>query len=144
MRLAHCMTYVRDLERSIRFYESLLGYNVLDRHCYPGHRLAFVGSDADGFELELIEAEGNPPPATPAMPYWHFAFAVGDLEREFARVRTLGCRIDPIVEYHANGRFQTRYFYVYDPDGNQIEFLEAVGRFAPKRWPRPPIDAEAP
>ena len=141
MRLAHCMTYVCDLERSIRFYEELLGYRVLDRHRYPGHRLAFVGVGADGFELELIEAEGIQPMVPPATPCWHFAFAVEDLDREFARVCALRCRVDPIIEYHANGSFQTRYFYVYDPDGNQIEFLEAIGRFAPKR--RPLSDAEA-
>jgi hypothetical protein len=42
----------------------------------------------------------------------------------------MGVRLDPIDDYVANGVVQTRFFYLYDPDGNQIEFLEARGRYA--------------
>jgi len=130
MRLAHCMTYVRDLDRSIRFYEALLGYRVADRHRYPGHRLAYLRKGDEPFEIELIAADESPLPVErPTAPTWHLAFAVDDIDREFARVRALGCPVDPIGDYRANDRFMTRFFYAYDPDGNQIEFLESVGRY---------------
>ena len=35
-----------------------------------------------------------------------------------------------VTDYVANGRLQTRFFYLYDPEGNEIEILEAMGRYA--------------
>jgi hypothetical protein len=33
----------------------------------------------------------------------------------------------------ANGRLQTRFFYLYDPEGNEIEILQAMGRYSEGR-----------
>jgi lactoylglutathione lyase len=130
MKPIHCMIMVTDLERSAGFYEAVLGCRVVDRHRYPGHELVYMRAPEGGFEIELIEAEK--PEASPRVetPLWHLAFGIDDLEGEFRRLREMGVRLDPISDYVANGAFQTRFFYLYDPDGNQIEFLEARGRYA--------------
>jgi lactoylglutathione lyase len=130
MKPIHCMIMVSDLERSAGFYEAVFGCRVVDRHRYPGHELVYMRDAEGGFEIELIEAEK--PEASPRVetPLWHLAFGLDDLDAEYRRLQGMGVRLDPISDYVANGAFQTRFFYLYDPDGNQIEFLEARGRYA--------------
>lgn len=130
MKPIHCMIMVSSLKRSVAFYEAVLGCRVVDQHRYPGHRLVYMRDAEGGFEIELIEAEK--PEASPRVktPLWHLAFGQDDLEAEYRRLQGMGVRLDPIDDYVANGVVQTRFFYLYDPDGNQIEFLEARGRYA--------------
>jgi catechol 2,3-dioxygenase-like lactoylglutathione lyase family enzyme len=138
-RLAHCMMMVSDLERAIGFYGAVMNFNVVDRHRYEGHDLAYMRSPGSDIEIELVKPDTKEPAIGTRDESWHLAFTVGDLDREFARLSALGVRLDPIDSYVANGTFQTRYFYFYDPDGHQIEFLEARGRYASEA-----IDASAP
>ena len=126
----HCMIMVSDLKRSSSFYEAVLGYRVVDRHRYPGTELVYMRAPENGFEIELIEAEAREASPQVETPLWHLAFGTDNLDREYSRLQSMGVRLDPISDYVANGTFQTRFFYLYDPDGNQIEFLEAYGRYA--------------
>lgn len=125
----HVMAEVGDLERAVRFYEAVLGFRVVERHRYEGHRLAYLASDASALEIELVEPEAATPQPRPHHG-WHMAFRVSDLAAEHSRIAGLGYRTEPITAYHANGRFMVDYFYVYDPDGHQIEILQAYGRYA--------------
>lgn len=129
-RLAHCMMMVSDLERAIDFYGAVMNFMVVDRHRYEGHDLAYLRSATSEIEIELVEPTARKAANAARDESWHLAFTIGDLEAEFARLSKLGVRLDPIESYVANGAFQTRYFYLYDPDGHQIEFLEARGRYA--------------
>ena len=128
-RLVHCMIYVRDLERTVAFYESLAGLRVVDRHRYPGNSLAFMQGAESDFELELIQPDSWEF-GQPESPRWHLAFGVEDLEAEHWRLLSLGFHPEPIEDFSPGGRFMSNWFYVYDPDGYQIEFLEQRGRFA--------------
>jgi catechol 2,3-dioxygenase-like lactoylglutathione lyase family enzyme len=125
------MMYVSDLEQSIRFYERALHFVVAARHRYDGHSLAYLRSAGSAVEIELIQSDLPHPDRLPSSPAWHLGFVVAVLGDEFARIASLGVRIDPIEDYVANDVLQTRYFYFYDPDGHQIEILEARGRYAP-------------
>jgi lactoylglutathione lyase len=124
------MVYVRDLERSISFYSEVLGCSVAARHVYDGARLAYLRFQESPFELELIAPDRWCFGEEAGRPRSHLAVAVSDLEAEHRRLAQLGVRVELLTEYHANGRRQTRYFYITDPDGNQIELLEATGRYA--------------
>ena len=130
-RLVHCMMMVSDLERAIAFYGEVLHFTVVDRHRYEGHDLAYLRSPIAAIEIELVEPDAAQAAIGKRDESWHLGFTVADLEAEFARLTALGTSLDPIESYVANGKFQTRYFYLYDPDGHQIEFLEARGRYAP-------------
>lgn len=130
-RLVHCMMIVSDLERAIAFYGKVLQFTVVDRHRYEGHDLAYLRSPTAAIEIELVKPDVAPAAIGKKDESWHLGFTVADLEAEFARLAALGTPLDPLEPYVANGKFQTRYFYLYDPDGHQIEFLEARGRYAP-------------
>lgn len=130
MRPAHYMVHVRDLPGAVAFYERALGFTVADRHQYEGTQLVYMRGTGSGFELELIAPDLWPYAEAPEPGRTHFALTVEDLGAEHARLRALGIDAGPITDYVANGHRQTRYFYVCDPEGNEIELLEAYGRYA--------------
>jgi lactoylglutathione lyase len=123
------MMHVADLQRAVAFYERVLGFRVVDRHRYEGHALVYMRADHSDMEIELIEPD-EPQPAEAAGHRWHLGFTVQDLGAEHRRLSALDVPLDPIEAYRANGQLMTRYFYAYDPDGHQIEFLESRGRYA--------------
>ena len=126
----HCMMEVRDLARSIAFYEKLLGFRVVERHVYPGHVLAFMRSRRSPFELELDQPLAWGKRRQQRIRTWHIGYGVWDIAAEHARLTELGFRPEPVEAYRPNGKFMNHWFYLYDPDGYQIEFVERVGRFA--------------
>lgn len=128
LRLAHTMLQVRQLDEAIAFYEHVLGLSLADRHSYESAELAYMRGDG-GAELELLSERPWRFAAVPEIGRNHVAFTTTDLEAEHARIEGLGVRCGAIGDYIANGRLQTRFFYIYDPEGNEIEILQATGRY---------------
>lgn len=135
MRLAHAMVQVRDLDTAIAFYTRVLDLVVAERHAYEGAALAYLRAPGGGAELELLcespwrfaeQAESGRS---------HVAFTVADVPKEHARIRALGIPCGDVSDYIANGALQTRFFYLYDRDGNEIEILEAIGRYTNRGEP---------
>ena len=133
MRPAHYMIQVQNLQSAIVFYERALGFTVVDRHRYPGATLVYMRGPSSAFELELISPDKWDYARMPEPGRTHIAFTVEDLDAERARLTGLAIAADPVSDYAVNGIHQTRYFYFYDPEGNQIEFLEPHGRYASER-----------
>lgn len=128
LRLAHAMIQVRELDRAIAFYQQALGLRLVDRHVYDSAELAYLRG-AGGAELELLSERPWRFAAAPETGRNHVAFTTADLDAEHARIAGLGIPCGAISDYVANGRLQTRFFYLYDPEGNEIEILEATGRY---------------
>jgi len=128
----HCMVHVRVLDRAEAFYTRVLGLRVAERHVYTEGVMTYLAMPGTGFELELICPRDWPFANRPEPGRTHVAFTIDDLDAEHARLRGLGVPVDPIEDHHANGVFQTRYFFFLDPDGNQLEYLEPVGRYRPR------------
>lgn len=128
LRLAHAMLQVRQLDEAIAFYQHVLGLSLVDRQSYEGAELAYLRGDS-GAELELLSERPWRFAARPEVGRTHVAFTTADLEAEHARIQGLGISCGAISDYVANGRLQTRYFYLYDPEGNEIEILHATGRY---------------
>jgi len=128
LRLAHAMVQVHQLDQAIAFYQLALGLSLADRHSYEGAELAYLRGDG-GAELELLSERPWRFAAAPEAGRSHVAFTTADLEAEHARIRGLGISCGAISDYIANGRLQTRFFYLYDPEGNEIEILQAMGRY---------------
>lgn len=130
LRLHHAMIQVRDLDAAIAFYERVLGLRLVERHSYDGASLAYLRADGGGGEIELLSETPWRHAEMPEKGRSHMAFTVGDIASEHARIRALGIDCGEVSGYVANGRLQTRFFYLYDPEGNEIEILEAMGRYA--------------
>lgn len=133
MRPAHHMIHVQYLARAIAFYERALDFVEVDRHHYDSATIVYMRGTDSAFELELLCPETWPYDIQPESGRAHIAFTVVDLDAEHQHLTSHGFAVDPVSDYVANGIHQTRYFYFYDPEGNQIEFLEPHGRYATER-----------
>jgi len=129
LHFAHAMIQVRDLDRAIAFYQQALGMRIAERHVYDGAELAYMRSDDGRAEIELLSEQPWRFAPWPEKGRCHLAFAVNDVKAENARLKELGCVCSAVGEYRANGKLQTRFFYLYDLEGNEIEILESMGRY---------------
>lgn len=129
LRFAHAMIQVQDLERAMDFYQRVLGLVLADRHDYDGAALAYLRAADGTTELELLSEQPWRFRPAPERGRNHVAFTVTNVAAEHARISALGVACGEVSDYVAHGRLQTRFFYLYDPEGNEIEILEAMGRY---------------
>ena len=139
--LNHCGIQVADLERSIAFYEQLLGVRaelrwlkdnqtVQELAGYPGlevHGAAMriPGSDVIFEILEYRNVDRTPvDPATANPGTGHVCFYVDDLQSLYVRLLSLGVEFisPPLVATSAPHR---RVVYLIDPDGIRVELLQS-------------------
>ncbi len=126
--LGHLVLYVRDAERSARFYRDVLGWRqVMPKPGGPIQGFVMFSSGRTHHELLLIEVG---PDATPIPPgrrlgMYHFGLKVGDSDDELrAALQTLIDNDVPMVGT-ADHVF-THSLYIADPDGNEIELYVDV------------------
>ncbi|MDA0373744.1 MAG: VOC family protein [Planctomycetota bacterium] len=119
MHLAHTMLRVRDLDASIAFYTGFLGLREVRRSPIGDEAtLVFLTDEAGAYHIELtFNHDGRDYEL--GTQFGHLAFHVDDLEAVVAEVEAAGWwyrRSKP------GGR--SRYIFVKDPDGYDIEILE--------------------
>ncbi|WP_304673586.1 lactoylglutathione lyase [Neisseria polysaccharea] len=125
MRLLHTMLRVGNLEKSLDFYQNVLGMKLLRRKDYPEGRftLAFIGygDETDSTVLELTynwDTErydlGNA--------YGHIAIEVDDAYEACERVKRQGGNV--VREAGPMKHGTTVIAFVEDPDGYKIEFIQ--------------------
>jgi catechol 2,3-dioxygenase len=129
--LGHLVLYVRDLERSARFYREVLGWRqiagqpILDLP-FPAAACAAPGGRTH-HELLLIEV-GPDAAALPAgrrVGLYHFGLKIGDsddtLREAVSKLKESGV---PILG--ASDHTVSHSLYIADPDGNEIELYVDV------------------
>ncbi len=125
MRLLHTMLRVGDLERSIDFYCSVLGMNLIRRKDYPGGEftLAFVGygSEADGAVIELTHNWGTQT-YNLGDGFGHIALGVDDIYGTCQAIEAKGGKISRAPGPMKHGT--TVIAFVEDPDGYKIELIQ--------------------
>ncbi len=119
---------VKDLEKSMNFYCGILGLQRVDALCHlPGNPKA-VWLKAGETYLSLISAE-NPGEALPVTTgvglypqgFHHQCFSVENIEAFYKEVSVLTCRIERTLQVGTDGN---RQFWLRDPDGYPVEFME--------------------
>ncbi|MED3834771.1 VOC family protein [Peribacillus frigoritolerans] len=123
-RVDHIGVVVKDLKKSIAFYQDVLDLKLKERmtHTNGVIELAFLGyEESDETEIELIQGYSDTLPSEATI--HHFAITVDDIEEEYARIKSLDNTelIDEEIVTLPNGY---RYFYVYGPEKEWIEFFQ--------------------
>jgi lactoylglutathione lyase len=87
-KLEHVGIQVKDIEKSIQFYQDIVGLQLIDRfpHTNPELTLAFLGLNGE-IIIELIQGYNSDLPAEGKV--HHVAFTVSDLKAERDRLKQL-------------------------------------------------------
>lgn len=117
--LGHVVFYVRDLERSVKFYTSAVGLG-LSGTIFNG-RAALLSGGSTHHELLLIQAgEAEGPLQGKRIGLYHVGWKVGNSVREltaiYNRLNELGYPVDGLSDHTIS-----QSIYLRDPDGNEVE-----------------------
>jgi catechol 2,3-dioxygenase len=129
-RIGHVHLRVADLDRAIRFYRDLMGFDLLMRF---GEEAAFLS--AGGYHhhigLNTWQSKGGEPPAPGTTGLYHFAINYPtrkDLAVAFKRLLDNGWSIDGASDHGTH-----EAIYLHDPDSNGIELAWDRDQ---SQWPR--------
>ena len=128
--IGHVHLKVADLDRAVRFYRDLIGFDLVTR---LGDQAAFLSAGGYHHHLGLNtwESAGGSPPAPGTTGLYHFAIDYPtrrDLAAALQRLRDGGWGIDGASDHGTH-----EALYLHDPDHNGIEL--AWDR-DPSAWPR--------
>ena len=120
MKLAHTMIRVRNLDATIAFYTEFLGLEEVRRKSIGDEAtLVFLTDETGNYHIELTyNHDGRD--YEPGNQFGHLAFHVDELDPVIAEVEERGWwyrRSKPTAN--------SNYIFVRDPDGYDIEILEA-------------------
>ena len=125
MRLLHTMLRVGDLDRSLAFYQEVLGMKLLRKSDYPEGKftLAFVGY-GDEIDHTVLELTHNWDTSSYDLgnAYGHIAIEVEDAYAACDAARAKGGNV--VREAGPMKHGTTVIAFVEDPDGYKIEFIQ--------------------
>jgi catechol 2,3-dioxygenase len=137
--LGHIVLYVRDLERSRRFYGEVLGWREVTR---LGDMGAMFSSGRTHHELLLLEVGPDAQPIPPGrrVGLYHFGLKIGETDDELRdAIRRL--QEEDVTIVGTADHTVTHSAYIVDPDGNEIELYIDV---QPEVWREDPAAIAAP
>ena len=117
--LHHVAVRTTDIERAAKFYGEVLGFEeVLRLHFEGGDYLIQMVRGGS-----MVELFGGGKPATEdrqEVGFTHVALTVDSVDREYERLKGLGCEFY-VLPQTVQG---IRCAFFYDPDGNRLELIE--------------------
>src|SRR5215831_14705910 len=128
--LGHVNIYVRNVERSHKWYEDVLGLHTYD---YIPGRAAFMSADQEqSHEVALMQLGDDAPlQQRRQVGLNHMAWrleSLDDLKEFYNRIKAKGQPIDHIADHGIS-----LGIYLRDPDGNGVEVYYEMPR---AEWPR--------
>ena len=129
VRIGHVHLKVADLDRSLRFWRDVLGFEVRQR--WNGAAFLAAGDYHHHIGLNVWESAGGTPPPRASTGLYHVAVlypdraALGDALR---RVLAAGVTLDGAADHGVS-----EAIYLRDPDGNGVELYRDRPR---DEWPR--------
>jgi catechol-2,3-dioxygenase len=137
--LGHIVLYVRDLQRSRRFYGEVLGWREVMQ---LGGMGAMFSSGRTHHELLLLEVgpDAQPIPSGRRAGLYHFGLKIGESDDEL-RAAIQRLQEENVTIMGTADHTVTHSVYIADPDGNEIELYIDV---QPEVWREDPAAIAAP
>jgi len=120
-RLQHLVLWVADVERSVRFYRDVLGFEIA--HRYPNAAFLRIAGSGDDHNLGLFQQPGLRAPDEHVARMYHAAWEVGTLSDLASARRTL-IEAGALVGQSDHG--VSLSLYAKDPDGLELELFWTV------------------
>ncbi|HET6734647.1 VOC family protein [Mycobacterium sp.] len=134
LRFSHLVVGVTDMDRALAFYQGLLGMDVVFDQLLGGqpfdhalggtssHQGRAVGGVVGGVMLELLSLGSSPTgrPSRSTVGNQNISLSVTDLDDTHRRVTAAGCEPEQ-APFEIES---VRMFFVKDPDGTRVEFIE--------------------
>ncbi len=114
MHIRHITIKVKNLEKSIQFYETMTELSVSRRFTAAPAELAFLTNGSGETEIELLHI---PQGQTFEGKGMFICFESDHLDEMHQLAQSQGLNPSPIQDPGD----MTRYFYVYDPDGVSVQ-----------------------
>lgn len=118
MKLNYITIMVRDIEKSITFYQELVGLKIIRRFNPGAGEIAFLSHGESDTMLEVIQIDGTEKVSTKGMV---FSFEANE-KLEILRDKAIkqGYAVSEVIDRKP----KPKHFRVIDPDGLTIEFSE--------------------
>jgi catechol 2,3-dioxygenase-like lactoylglutathione lyase family enzyme len=139
VRFCHLVVGVTDMDRALSFYRGLLGMDVVFDQLISGESFdaalhatrqqegRVVGGAIGGLMIELLSLGGSKPTQAPPrrgiVGIQNVSLSVTDLDDTYRQVSQAGYEPDQ-EPFEIGG---VRMFFVKDPDGIPVEFIELPG-----------------
>lgn len=119
MHFLHLTFRVRDIEKSIKFYEEFIGLKIQKQFSQGEWEIAFLADKEGATQIELVYMPEGVKVETKGLTV---CFQTEDLDGVLKQAQEKGLNPSDI----RNPDPENRYFYVYDPDGISIEFKQKM------------------
>ncbi|MBM3675544.1 MAG: VOC family protein [Actinobacteria bacterium] len=116
-----CIT-VADLERSVAFWEGVVGLPVQSRTEIPGVLEAVLQSPHGGARMQLAQFLEREGPVDMGTAFWKLYVNTDDCAALYERVVAAGCEV--VQEPQRLDRWPVTVAFVKDPDGYLLELIE--------------------
>lgn len=120
-RLQHLVLWVSDVERSVRFYRDVLGFEVKKR--YPNAAFLKISGTPDDHHLGLFEQTGVTRPDERVARMYHSAWEVEEIT-DLVSARQRLIEVGALVGSSDHG--VSLSLYAKDPDGLEFEIFWTV------------------
>lgn len=123
MKFLHVMIRVKDIDKSLTFYQELFDMNLVDEMELEDSKLYFL-SDEDGqTQIELTYNFDTPKNGyNNGNAFGHFAFSTKNMDKFEEKMKEFG--INWLVKPFILQNYDMKIAFLKDPDGNEIELIE--------------------
>ena len=122
--LDHVGVKVTDLDRSIRFYSDLFGFEMVDRRMLGNSKVEAAAMDVGGsiiFLLHESSFQARSPEEHGGVDHFCLTFTDPEFREILDRTKAMGVRLEGGVMPRTGATGRSDSQYILDPDGNQIE-----------------------
>lgn len=121
-KLLHTRMRVNDIERTVKFYQDVLGLSVTRRFTSPrGAQLVFITTPNSEEEIEICQMPPGAPSVQVQPDLMHLAFEVDDLAAFEAEIKAKGYALSDGPTQTSSGSVIA---FVDAPEGYEVELIQ--------------------